>query len=324
MKLLIVTQAHDLTHPVLGFFAEWIEEFQRHPSISEVRVIATNGRGSRLGRVFRFWATILSDRSDVVFVHMTPLWVLLGWPIWMWRRTRIALWYTHGSDSWLLRRAVDVTTVTFTATKKAFPFYHGKVQVVGHGIAPTFAAVPRATRPDDRYAFLAVGRISPRKRVRETLALFAQIRRIEPQATLTWIGPFLEKNDVYAARVLQDLEFFGIKDAVTIGKSVLPSDMPQVYATHDLLLHLSQTGSLDKVVVEALAAGCPILSTSPATGEALGNEWFWGGHLDGAASSEALSRLRAGVVPGERVRVSQAFALTALIDRLVRGFTFPV
>ena len=146
MKLLIVTQTHDATHPLLGFFTHWINAFKQHPAVEAINVITTARPGARIWRIAAFYRAILKDRSDAVFVHMTPLWLVLGWPVWKARGTKMALWYTHGSDSRMLRWAVKLADVTLTATEKAFPFTHARVKAVGHGIAPAFATATRAPR----------------------------------------------------------------------------------------------------------------------------------------------------------------------------------
>lgn len=316
MTLLIVTQKNDPTHPVLGFFVEWINTFKKHPSINDLRVIETNAGGSRMSRAIRFWKQISADKSDAVLVHMTPLWLMLGWPIWKLRGTKTALWYTHGSDSHTLRLAVRLADATFTATEKAFPFTHKNVHAVGHGIASMFASTERPARPVDRFAFLSVGRIAPRKRVRETVALFAEIHRQEPRATLTWVGPL--QGDPYAAQVNEDISRLGLTGAIRMGVHATAADMPGIYASHDLLLHLSDTGSLDKVVIESLATGCPVFSTNAATAEGLGEKWHWTGALNETAATHARTLLTQGVTLSERQHVATSFALDALINRLVQ------
>lgn len=318
MKLLLITQTVDRTHPVLGFFGGWIDAFREEVGTENVQVITTSHAGTRVGRLLRFFREIIANRADTVFVHMTPLWLVLGWPIWKLRGVKTALWYTHGSDSRALRLAVRLADTTFTATQKAFPFAHPRVVPIGHGIAAAFASATRPPHLAEHFSFLAVGRIAPRKRVRETLALFAQIRHQEPHAILTWVGSPQKDQLVYAAQVANDIQRLGLQDAVKLAGDVTHADLPTVYATHDLLLHLSDTGSLDKVVPEALAAGCPVFSTNQATAEGVGEKWFWGGRLDESAAAEALRRLAAGVDPAERAHIASTFALTPLIQRIIQ------
>lgn len=334
MKLLIVTQTVDPAHPVLGFFVEWLQEIRQHQHVESLHVISLSqaatdvrldgisithvGHPNKWIRLLKFWHAIIKDPSDTVLVHMTPPWLIAGWPVWAIKRVRTALWYTHGSVTTALRMAVRHADVTLTATKDAFPFPHPRVKAIGHGIADTFGPHTRPERPSDRFAMLGVGRISPRKRVMETITLFDCIHKMEPRATLDWIGPVLDADQEYFKDTRQEIEKRGLTDAVRFLPSAPASDMPEGYASHDLLLHLSDTGSLDKVVIEALASGCPVFSTNPATVEGMGKQWGWQGDLDDGAAAEALQRLIQGVSPEERRGIGYVFALRPFIDRMVR------
>ncbi|MDD5074974.1 MAG: hypothetical protein PHO54_03790 [Candidatus Peribacteraceae bacterium] len=109
MKLLIVTQKADRTDPILGFFHRWLEEFS--PRVETLTVIAQSagdfalpsntrvlslgkekGR-SRVAQILTFWKLIWSGRDsyDRVLVHMTPVWVVLGAPVWAVLRKRVFL-----------------------------------------------------------------------------------------------------------------------------------------------------------------------------------------------------------------------------------------
>jgi glycosyltransferase involved in cell wall biosynthesis len=155
--------------------------------------------------------------------------------------------------------------------------------------------------------------------VRETLALFAEIRKQEPHATLTWVGSVQADHDPYTKAVQEDVTRLGLADAVR-WERLTPQDMPQAYATHDLLLHLSATGSLDKVIPESLAAGCAVFSTNPATIEAVGEKWGWSGRADQdarAEATEALHRMDQGVSSDEREQAARTFSLQGLIQRII-------
>ena len=45
--------------------------------------------------------------------------------------------------------------------------------------------------------------------------------------------------------------------------------LPRLYDTAALALNVSETNSMDKAVLEALATGCPVLSSNPAFRELL-------------------------------------------------------
>lgn len=316
MRILFVTQTVDENHSMLGFACDWIRSLASQAGVESVHALACDragsditgvrisriGASSRIARVIAFWRAIAADRSDVAFVHMTPIWVVLGYPIWTIKRMRIVLWYTHGSDSVLLRVAVRLAHATLTATPNAFPFADSKVHAIGHGISPTFGSVVRAPRPDGRLACLSVGRISPRKRVLETIRFFAKIHRVQPLATLTWIGEEIDSE--YASAVRREIVNLGLQSCVALHAPMLHAEMPHVYANADLLLHLSGTGSLDKVVLEALCAGCPVFSTNPATAEGAGGQWFWSGELDTMAIDRAIALADGGVSGTERAQMA--------------------
>ncbi|MFH1078531.1 MAG: glycosyltransferase family 4 protein, partial [Patescibacteria group bacterium] len=273
------------------------------------------------GRAWSFLGRLVTHRFDAVFVHMSPIWVVLGG--WWWRLTgqRTVLWYTHGTASRDLRIALTFANEILTATPEAFPIRSAKVRAIGHGISPRFFEVARYEGNDARkgngLVVVSVGRISPRKRVRETIELFAAISRRCPDARFTWVGEALTDADKeYEKMVRDDVERLGLSDRVRFVGAMPFTVLPSVYASADLLLHLSATGSLDKVVLEALAAGCAVFSTNPATCEAVPSA-YWGGPLDATAVEESIIRANRGVQTAMRQDVMQRFFLKNLISRII-------
>lgn len=261
-------------------------------------------------RVWWFLWRILRSRFDAVFVHMSPIWVALGG--WWWRltRQRVVLWYTHGTASTPLRIAMKFANVVCTATKEAFPITCEKVIAIGHGISPKFVAATSSSPKMNGLQLISVGRISQRKRVKETIEFFSLIRAKRPDARLTWIGePLTDADRAYAAEI-------GTPFAVTfVGKKMF-EELPSLYANADVLLHLSATGSLDKVVIEALAAGCPVFSTNPATREAISSA-YWDEVLDPRAAEEVIRRAERGITADERQEIATRFSLATLINKIV-------
>lgn len=330
MKILFVTHVVDSTHSMLGFVCGWIRSLASQSGVDAVHVVSFDAGSetidgvsltrisvaSKIKKVLLFWKTILRDESNVAFVHMTPIWVVLGYPIWFFKKTRIALWYTHGSNSFLLRVAVRCAHVVFTATPKAFPFASPKVHAIGHGIDPAFASVFRAPRPESRLNIVTVGRVSPRKRVIETIRFFAEIHRSKPSAKFVWIGEEIDRE--YASLVRREIHALNLESCVELKHPMKPADVPSAYTEADLFLHLSGTGSLDKVVLEALSAGCAVFSTNPATAEGCGEGWFWGGELDTMAAGHAIDLAQKGVSDTERRQIAERYDLDAFWKRVLK------
>ncbi|MFA5935801.1 MAG: glycosyltransferase family 4 protein [Patescibacteria group bacterium] len=328
-KLLMVTQAVDPQDSALGFFCEWITEFVVDPRVGTIEVwCLREGEWKekpqnvtikllpKSGRAFAFLSRVMSSRFDAVFVHMSPIWVALGG--WWWRLTgqRVVLWYTHGSSSTALKIAMVFANQILTATKEAFPIPSKKVSAIGHGVGAAFTNVNRGARTS-HLTFLGSGRITPRKRVIETLNLFSEIVKLRPDAKLIWVGEAVTESDKkYLEEVKGEIKKLNLEDHITLKGKIAFADLPKEYAKADLLLHLSATGSLDKVVIEALAAGCPVLSTNPATKEAIPSA-FWEGGLDEEAVKEAVKRAEQGIAPEMRRQIGFQFSLRGLAKRIL-------
>jgi glycosyltransferase involved in cell wall biosynthesis len=331
-RLLIVTQAVDQEDSALGFFCEWIEAFAKDHRIETVDVwCLRNGKWDSkpsnvsikilptgtAARVFRFYSLLISNHFDAVFVHMAPIWSVLGGAWWRMTGQRLLLWYTHGTKTRILSFAVWFSNAVCTATSEAFPIKTPKMIATGHGIGSGFLNVTRKTKSDSNLDFISVGRISERKAVKETLKFFSRIKQICPAVHLKWIGePLTDYDKRYFDEVYDEIAKLNIKDCVEFCGRAIYSDMPMIYSESDCLIHLSGTGSLDKVVIEAMAAGCPVLSTNPATKEMLPDA-YWNGSLEEDAAIEAVRRARFGVSLESRVKVNQSFSLSALIGRLI-------
>lgn len=319
-KLLIITQAVDPADSALGFFCEWLENFSKYATAIEVWCLREGEWKEKPANIcvrvfpkrrrsFEFIKRLLADKSEAVFVHMSPIWAVLGGWWWRLKGKRVALWYTHGQASTMLAWAIKFANIIFTATPEAFPIASDKVRAIGHGVGRAFGSIVR-TKSAGGLRLLSVGRVTARKRVRESLEFFSQIKKVEPGAKYVWIGEALTDQDIKYQSELQADE-----SAVFTGK-VLYADLPRYFANADLLIHLSGTGSLDKVVIEALGAGCPVFSSNRATAEIF-PEAFWSGELDENATRKAIELAKNGIAPEQRKEISEKFSLEKLIGKIV-------
>lgn len=269
MRLLIVTQIVDRDDAILGFFHRWIEEFAKHVENIEVICLKEGkhelplnvrvhsigkeqGGGSAFLYSIRFMYLVwnLRKQYDQVFVHMNPEYVVLAG--WWWRLTnkKIGLWYTHKSVNLKLRVAELFVDTIFTASKESFRLPSKKLQVMGHGIDTNFFK-PDLSIMRGNHA-LSVGRLMKTKR--HDLA----IRTAKDAGLALRIvgdGPERGRLEAYAKELKAEVEFLG---ALTQEQLICE------YRTACKLIHTSETGSLDKVVLEAAASGCSVDSTDPA------------------------------------------------------------
>ena len=264
MKLLICTQTVDSSDSDLGFFVRWIEEFAKHcekvtviclregahalPDNAEVITLGT----TQVGRAIGLLRVCIARRHtyDSVFVHMNPEYIVLGGLFWRLTHKRTAFWYTHKSVDLKLRIAELLADIIFTASKESFRLNSRKVHVMGHGIDTTFFSPdPNVVRGDWLFS---VGRLMPSKR-HDRAIRFAMQEGKELQ--IAGEGPERGHLEALAHELGAHVRFLG---------GIRQSQLRDEYRKAACLIHTSETGSLDKVVLEALACGLRIVTNNPA------------------------------------------------------------
>lgn len=285
MKLLVITQKVDQNDQLLGFFIRWLEllaeRFKKLTVIclergefilpNQMEVISLGKERSRgkfkILSAFYFLLLTLHRDYDAVFVHMNPVWVILGG--WWWRLTgkKIFFWYTSGGVTSKLKWAEKWANVIFTASPESFRLPSKKLLVTGHGI-DTEMFKPADYKPKtgkDKLKILSVGRITPVKNY-ETLVETAKILKNKGMDFLvTIIGEApLKKDQNYELRVKNQIKEWSLEKYFNFVGKVSHQALPEYYQAHDLFVHLSKTGSLDKVLLEAMACELPVLSSSEA------------------------------------------------------------
>ena len=269
MKLLIVTQTIDINDSVLGFFCRWVEEFSKHAERIEVICLKEgkhklpanvrvhslgkeHGAASRAMYTWRFLllAWRLRHDYDAVFVHMNPEYIMLGGFFWQLWGKRIALWYTHKSVNLKLRIAVFFADIVFTASVESFRLPTKKLHVMGHGIDTDFFS-PDTSISRENW-LLSVGRLMPSKR--HDLAIRMAVNE-DKELHIAGEGSERKKLEALANELGARVQFLG---------PLTQRQLRDEYRRAGLLIHTSETGSLDKVVLEALACGLHVRTNDPA------------------------------------------------------------
>ncbi|PIP65572.1 hypothetical protein COU77_02130 [Candidatus Peregrinibacteria bacterium CG10_big_fil_rev_8_21_14_0_10_49_16] len=277
MKLFIITQKVDRRDPILGFFHRWVEEFAQTcdkvtviglsvgeyalPSNVVVETLGKDWGVSKIFQLCRFWwlQWKLRKEYDVVLVHMTPIWVVLGWKMWWLFRKPVYLWYEARGTKWPLRFSLLVARKVFSASEYGMPLPTKKSIIVGHGIdTKRFCPDPSIER--DPTLLVTVGRITRAKRLD---VLLRTLHALPPQYHLTVVGMPITADDSQVLSGLQEfLHNFDLHDRVTISSLEQPA-LVLLLQRAGMFLHASET-SLDKAVLEACACECPVVSLSSA------------------------------------------------------------
>ncbi len=344
MRLLIVTQKVNESDPVLGFFVDWLREFAAHVETLEV-ICLEQGNASlpnnvtvhSLGKehreassmqyAVRFFGLTWKLRShyDAVFVHMNPEYVVLAG--WMWRMLHkpVALWYLHKSVTWKLRVAEFFVNSIFTATPESFRLPSKKIYVTGHGIdihALTPLPALRGTTP---LRLITVGRLSPIKRVDLLIAAVSELRARNISVQLQIIGsPAGAEGIAYEKRLREQVASQKLEDCIEFTGPVAHSALREYFARAHLFVHASETGSLDKAILEPLAVGMTVVTTSVPSGAddipAIVAAASSAGGIADAIQEAMRDQLWAqdDVRAGARTYIEQNHSLSALIPKILR------
>ncbi len=347
MKLLLLTQVLDADDAVLGFVPRWVRALAARTErtrvvaleVGDARGLPDNvdvrelGRRGKLGRYLRnrgfLYEALERDGFDTVLAHMVPRYALLAA-----RRARASgaglyLWYTHGGVDARLERAVRAVDKVFTASEESMRIDTPKRVVTGHGIdLEHFHA--RGEEPSAPARILAVGRLTPSKDPLTLLAAVSILCSRGCDLHVDLVGPPLAPGDAdYQRRLEQEIEAGGLGARVSLHGAVPYPEIPAFYRRARVLVNPSGTGSLDKVVLEAMACERPVLTCNesfPALFRELGQDGE--GLVFRAGCAQDLADKLAAVLAleaparrqlGGRLRaiVARDHEVDALMERLV-------
>ncbi len=191
-------------------------------------------------------------------------------------------WFSHGSTHETvkalyfrtlipasLRRARHVLTISDSARAdllQRFPQLADRVTTTLGGVADVFyQPAPRATSQPilARYGIdgpfiLSVGMIQPRKNLPRLIQAFAQLRRDAgvPHRLVVCGGKGWQFDEVFAT-----VEALGLASSVVFTGFVPDEDLLHLYATCDAFAYPSLYEGFGLPVVEAMAAGAPVLTS---------------------------------------------------------------
>jgi glycosyltransferase involved in cell wall biosynthesis len=345
MKLLIVTQAVNARHPVLGFFVRWIEEFAKHAEVQviclekgeyalpenvHVYSLGKERGGSRGSSIFTFYTLVwrLRHNYDVVFVHMNPEYFVLAGTLWRLWGKRTALWYTHKNVNLWLRIAVAFANTIYTASKESFRLKTRKLKVMGHGIDTT-RQIPDHVPATGVTRLMTSGRISTTKGLAVIIGAFLELQKRGIASTLTAFGAPVSAEDMrYQEALSVTLAEQGKNPNEVFVGSVPHAELPRRRASMDYFLHASETGSLDKTVLDAAMSDVIPISSSEAYGEFLAGfeKYLVYPKGDSAALADRVLALqslpeeqRAGIRAALKNRVIEKHSLQSLISAIVKN-----
>jgi glycosyltransferase involved in cell wall biosynthesis len=184
----------------------------------------------------------------------------------------------------------DACTLLGVPPERIVRVYNG-VDVDGWGKPPSVEAKPVLERHGlaDRAFVLYVGASDWHKNIEGMLAGFAGALQSGTNAMLAWAGKLDEEEK---RSVLATAERLGIAEAVRLLGFVSDDDLAVLYRAARTLILVSWCEGFGLTVVEAMAAGCPVVTTRGGSlGEVAGDAALTAAPDDHAAIAAAIQRL---------------------------------
>jgi len=227
---------------------------------------------------FQILALRLVPQIDGIFCHQNPEYTILIAPYAKLFRKKIITWYTHKQVSWKLHLVNLLADKILTASEESCRLKNRKkIVVTGHGIDVDFFKPNRNVYKEKNnfYKILSVGRISPVKDY-ETLIKAVRVlvskKSNNPQkltlkspVLFQIIGaPALERDKKYLEKLKNLVKRKKLENYIKFLGPVPHNQILPYYQNCDLFINLSQTGSVDKAVLEAMACEKLVITCNEA------------------------------------------------------------
>jgi len=287
MKLLIITQKVDKNDDILGFFHGWLLEFAKHyekitviclqkgeydlPSNVKVFSLGKEKGVSRIQYLINFYKYIWQERKnyDKVFVHMNPIYVVLGGLFWRFKGKKVALWYTHKSVDLKLRIAEKLANIIFTASKESFQLKSKKVEVVGHGIdVEKFNCLNNNEKDIDILYVGRLDKIKNQKLLVEAIDVLVNERQ-QKEIKVNLVGDFNSKYGMELKEIVIEKK---LENNIKFLGSIPNKDIVGYYCNSKISINLCPTGGMDKTVLESMSCGISVVVLNKTFESLLSNE----------------------------------------------------
>jgi glycosyltransferase involved in cell wall biosynthesis len=166
-------------------------------------------------------------------------------------------------------------------------------------------------RPDQKMV-LSVGRLGREKNIELAIETFARLGDDGAKFVIVGDGPHRESLERFAARC-------GVAERTTFAREFGRAQLPTAYASADALLFTSTSETQGLVLVEALAAGLPIVAVdTPQARDVLeGAAYLATGDAEALSEGVRKAFVSAAFDARRRVAVARRFDATQLGDRTI-------
>lgn len=230
-----------------------------------------NGRLGYLWNLYRAAGPLIAGKKiDLIFIHMNEMYVYLLWPLAKLFGIPMVMWKAHGHLSRKAEFARYLVNVILTSSLSGYAINTPKRQIIGQGTDTEHF------KPDGRVAervreIIAVGRISPVKNY-ETIIEAANYLINEKKNDLNFTvygAPPMAEQASYFEQLKDLVVKYNLTDKFYFPGSLPHHQILEKYLDCDILVNTSNTGSLDKVVLEAMACEKIVINSNTGYAEIL-------------------------------------------------------
>ncbi len=286
MNLLIFNLAVDKEHAVLAFSTDWINALSKKADkvsvitmrVGEIKVndnvkvysVGSEKGYSKVKRAFLFYKLLFkiirNDRIDACFSHMMPLFSIMGGLVLKLLRKRHVLWYAHGKLNWKVKVADKLVDNIITSSSHGCRLNSPKVKIIGQGIDIQKMRMKTFDGFKKPIQLLFVGRLTPTKNIHLLVKVMKKIDvSYASQAILTIVGNALSETDQqYVDEVKRYVSDENIGHIVKFIGHVPFEKIESYYKKANVFINPSNTGSMDKTVLEAMATGLLVVTGNEA------------------------------------------------------------
>lgn len=285
IQLLLITQKLDINDDLLGFMHDWVGEFARRSGqltaialgVGEyhlpenVRVLSLGKEKApifkKIKYVFKFFNYIWRERRnyDSVLVHMNKEYMILGGIFWRLAGKKAVLWYNHKEGNFWSRLAGILAWRIFYTSKYSFfarqELKKGRLMPVG---VNSEAFKPQENSLPAPSSLLFLGRISPIKNP-DILIEAAKILDEKGQNfALSFVGEAGRGDLEYFSGLKSLAKELEAKGRIKFLGKISNQEAPDFYQRHEIFINLTNSGSFDKTILEAMACGRLVLVSNRA------------------------------------------------------------
>ena len=299
MNLLMVTRKIDKNDGLAGFVFNWVKKLgENTDNLYVICLEAGNTEGlpenvtilpvrknkknniilKKITDFLSFQKLALNNlkKVDGVFCHMNPEYTIAIWPLAKLFNKKIISWYAHGAVSLRLKLVEKMANKILTPSQKSFRLKSKKVVITGHGIdTEKFKKIDLSK--SDKFKIISVGRISPTKDL-ETLIKAIDIiinDHHQKDIIVEIIGsPGLKSHEGYLESLKKMVQKMNLENYIKFLGDIANKDIPQKLNGSQVFINLSNTGSIDKAVLEAMSAEVIPITSNVAFKEILDEKYL--------------------------------------------------